>query len=63
MTRIIGVLKPLLVVTALAGILSACHHYHPGGHYGYRDGGYHGPRGGPAYHGGYHRGYRGGYYR
>ena len=25
MNRIIGVLKPLLVVTALAGVLSACH--------------------------------------
>ncbi|WP_374446752.1 hypothetical protein [Stella sp.] len=61
MTRIVGVLKPLLVVTALAGILSACH-YH-GGHYGYRDGGYHGPRGGYGYQGGYHGGYRHGYWR
>ena len=62
MTRIIGVLKPLLVVTVLAGFLSACHHYHDG-YYGYRDGGYHGPRGGYGYQGGYHGGYRHGYWR
>ena len=61
MYRIIGVLKPLLVVTALAGVLSACHGHHGG--YGYRDGGYHGPRASSGYYGGYHGGYRGGYYR
>lgn len=59
MTRFIGVLKPLLMVTALAGMLSACHHYHGGG-YGYGGGGYYGSHG-PSQ--GYHRGYRGGYYR
>lgn len=59
MARFIGILKPLLFVTAVAGLLSACHHYHDG--YGYRGGGYYGNSYG--YHGGYHRGYRGGYYR
>lgn len=65
MKRIIGVAKPLLVVTLLAGVLSACHGHHGG--YGYRDGGYYGQRGGYGYSGGYarsyDRGYRGGYYR
>ena len=62
MTRIISVLKPLLVVTALAGVLSACHGHHGG--YGYRDGGYYGSQGGYGYHDGGRRGYRGGgYYR
>ena len=62
MTRFIGVLKPLLIVTALTGLLSACHHYHGGhGYYG-GGGGYYGGGGG-VYHGGYRSGYRGGYYR
>lgn len=56
MTRVISYLKPLAVVTVLAGLLSACH-YHDHGYY--RGGGYYGYHGGGGYHGGYrhHRGY------
>ena len=55
MTRVMSYLKPLAVVTVLAGLLSACH-YHD---HGYRGGGYYGSHGGGGYYGGYrgHRGY------
>ncbi|ROQ01855.1 hypothetical protein EDC65_1042 [Stella humosa] len=60
MSRISSVLKPLLVVTALAGFLSACH----GHHGGYRDGGYYGPRANSSgYYDGYRRGPQRGYWR
>ncbi|MGE0719703.1 MAG: hypothetical protein AB7P02_29940 [Alphaproteobacteria bacterium] len=60
MTRIVGFVKPLVLVTLVAGLLAGCHHYHGGG-YGYRDG----YRNHYGYGGGYygHSHYRGGYWR
>ncbi|MCC7276164.1 MAG: hypothetical protein IT561_26090 [Alphaproteobacteria bacterium] len=62
MTRIPGFVKPLVLVTLVAGLLGGCHHYD--GYYGGRGYGYHdGNRGGYGH--GYYQGrsYHGGYWR